>query len=475
MRRMLRAVIATLLSLVPTSAVAARTPTIQEVLLRAKPAVALVVAEVGGQVSLNCGTGGTVDITPTPFRESGTGWFVNASGWVVTNAHVVAPAHRPPQWVPNELAQRAVREGCVPALLKRRGLEVGQRPDVDADVTRQALAAALPTARVKIEPTILVILPNGFRLPATVAKYGAPVTGDGMSGQDLALLRLEAADMPALALGDSAQAKIGDPLHILGFPGVVMTHELLSASAKVEASITKGAVSGFKEDRAGKAVIQTDAPAEGGNSGGPAVDDRGRVVGVLTFVTSAQGEGGGTVQGFNFIIPVQAVREFLAGTEVPLKEPSKFNTAWHAALADFFDGSYSRAARHFAEANRLLPELPDVKRMEAENAERIKNPPPRPFPWRLVAGAAIVLALAGYGVMWARRRKRNAFRIKPAAVARMLELSPPPIILDARDDATYAKSPVRLPTAIHVSETQLEKGIDELGLDHTRTVVAYCT
>ncbi|MBI3634656.1 MAG: trypsin-like peptidase domain-containing protein [Candidatus Rokubacteria bacterium] len=471
---MIRAAIAALISLLPAAVAAERTPTIQEVLLRAKPAVALVVAEVGGQVTINCGTGGPTDVTPTPFRESGTGWFVSANGWVITNAHVVAPAHRPPQWVPNELAQRAVREGCVPALLKRRGLEVGQRPDVDAEVTRQALAAALPTARVKVEPSILVILPNGFRLPATVAKYGAPVTGDGMSGQDLALLRLEAADMPALPLGDSSLAKIGDPLHILGFPGVVMTHELLSASAKVEASITKGAISGFKEDRAGKAVTQTDAPAEGGNSGGPAIDDRGRVVGVLTFVT-AQGEGGGTVQGFNFIIPVQAVREFLTGTDVPLKEPSKFNTAWHAALGDFFGGNYARAARNFAEANRLLPELPDVKRMEAENAERIKNPPPRAFPWRPVAAGVIGLALVGYGVLWAARRKRNAFRIKPAAVARMLELSPPPIILDARDDATYAKSPVRLPTAIHVSETKLEQGIDDLGLDHARTVVAYCT
>src|SRR3989442_28497 len=70
-----------------------------------------------------------------------------------------------------------------------------------------------------------------------------PVAGEGMSGPDLALLRLEAADMPALGLGDSNALNIGDRVHILGFPGIVLTHELLNASAKMEASVTNGAIS----------------------------------------------------------------------------------------------------------------------------------------------------------------------------------------------------------------------------------------
>jgi S1-C subfamily serine protease len=37
---------------------------------------------------LNCGSGPTL-VRPPAFRETGTGWFVDSAGWVVTNGHVV--------------------------------------------------------------------------------------------------------------------------------------------------------------------------------------------------------------------------------------------------------------------------------------------------------------------------------------------------------------------------------------------------
>jgi S1-C subfamily serine protease len=416
---------------------------VQEILLRVKPAVVMVVSEVAAEVTLKC-PGGDDRATLPVLRETGTGWFINPSGWVVTSAQVVAHAHQPPQAQLEEQAQGVVRPGC------RMGA-------------------------VQPEPSIFVILSNGFRLPATVAKYSPPAAAAQMPGQDLALLRLEAADMPALSLGESSVVAIGDRLHILGFPGVVVTHELLNASARVEASVTSGTVSGFKQDRAGQPVIQTDASAAGGNSGGPAVSDGGRVVGVVAFVTRAQGEEGALVQGFNFVIPAQAVRDFLRDTDVKLDEPSRFNAAWSAALRDFFAGNHQRAQKAFVEANRLLPELPDVKRLTAENEERIRNAPARPLPWTALAGVLIVLGIAGYGVLLGLRWKRNRFRIGPSEVAQLLDSAPtPPLILDVRDEATYARSPVRLPHARHVAPAELQKGSD-LGKEPQRMVVAYCT
>lgn len=440
-----------LLAALPATARAQEPASVQEALLRAKPAVAMVVAEVGSEVTLNCG-GREIRVTPAPFRETGTGWFVAPSGWMITNAHVVSPAYQPPRWVTEQQAQKAARQGCP-----------------------QSAAQALATAKVKLEPSIYVILSNGVRLPATVAKYSPPVAGESMSGRDLALLRLEAADMPSLALSDSTALKIGDRLHILGFPGVVVSHELLNASAKVEASVTNGAVSGFKQDVTNQQVIQTDAPAAWGNSGGPAVDNRGDVVGVLTFVSLEPGAEGGIVQGFNFVIPAVAVQELLRGTQAPLGEASRFNAAWHAGLRDFFDGRYSRAEKSFTEANRLLPELPDVRRITGENLERIKNPPPRPFPWAMVTALVVLLSAGGYGAMWGARWKRNRFRIRPSEVAKLLEAPEPPVILDVRDTATYAKSPVQIPNARHMSPQDLETGAPDLRIDRARTVVAYCT
>src|SRR4029450_8022784 len=87
-----------------------------------------------------------------------------------------------------------------------------------------------------------------------------------------------------------------------------------------------------REDVPNQLVIHTDAPATFGNSGGPAVNQKGQVLGVLTFVSLAPGPEGALVQGFNFVIPADAVREFVKGTEVRLGGGTQFNEAWDAGL-----------------------------------------------------------------------------------------------------------------------------------------------
>ena len=464
-----RLALALALLVMPVAPVFAQ-PSLQETLLRAKPAVAIVIAEVAAEVTVRCGAGDAVTVTTAPFRESGTGFFVSPNGWMITNAHLVTPAHQSPKWLLNHHAEKGVRAACVPGLLARQALAPGQRRDVEDQITRQVLVGALPSAKTVLQPSISVILPNGARLAAKVVKYSPPVAGAAMAGRDLALLRLEAADMPSLTLGDSTQTKIGDKLHIIGFPGVVMTHELLNAAAKVEATVTSGAVSGFQQDVANQPLIQTDAAAATGASGSPAVGTDGRVLGVLSFVTSDQGT---VVQGFNFVLPAAALLDFLKGTGVPLDEPSKFNTAWYAALSEHFAGNYSRAARHLQEANRLVPELPDVRRLSAENEERRKS---EPFlPWRTVAAGVLVACAVGFAALAARRWRRNRFRVRPAEVARLVETENPPVILDVRDAPTYAKSPVRIPQSMHVTPEELAQAEPSLDIDRGRLIVAYCT
>src|SRR3989442_13729026 len=79
---------------------------VQEAILRAKPAVALITAEIQADVTMNCGQW-LVTVSPAPFVETGTGWFVDGRGFLVTNAHAVDPAHRLPPWATNELTKKA--------------------------------------------------------------------------------------------------------------------------------------------------------------------------------------------------------------------------------------------------------------------------------------------------------------------------------------------------------------------------------
>ena len=450
----------------------------QEAILRAKPATVLIITEVAAEVTLNCGAG-PVKVAPSPFRETGTGWFVDGNGWIVTNAHVVQPAQEAPRWLVNQLAQKAVVGACLTQMLTKRGLAAGERPDLEDQVRRQALDRVLPSAKVELSPSVSVLLSNGIRLSAKVTKYSAPVTAAAaagmMSGRDLALLQVEASDMAALPVADSKNLKIGDPIRILGFPGVVLSHELLNASSKVEASVTNGAISGFKQDIQNNAVIQTDAPAAWGNSGGPAVNEKGAVVGVLTFVSLAPGTEGSIVQGFNFVIPSDAVKEFLKGTPVTVNGKNPFNEKWFAGLGKLFDKDWKGAAGAFREANSLMPDLPDVKRALAEAEDKVKNPPPQPFPWALATAAVTGLSLGVFGVMFGLRWKRNRFRVGPAEVVRLIEEGAPPVILDVRQESAYAASPFRIAGALHVSPDELERGVASLAVEPDRTVVAYCT
>ncbi len=445
-------------------------------MLRAKPAVVLVIAEVGSEVTLDCGSGPTT-VKPPAFRETGTGWFIDGSGWVVTNGHVVQPAHETPRWLVNQQAQRGVTMACLSKALERAGINPGERPDAEDALKRKLLDRVLPTAKVTLQPQVMVLASNGTRLKAEVKKYAPPVSADpgSPSARDLALLRIPGDNYPVLRLADSKVVQIGDPVHILGFPGVVLSHELLNESASMEASVTNGAVSGFKQDKSNHPFIQTDASAAWGNSGGPAVDDQGAVVGVLTFVSLAPGSEGSIVQGFNFVIPSQSVRSFVQDTPVKVDSVGKFNRIWYTGLRAFFSEDWKGAARQFEQADSLLPGLPDVKRMLAEARDKVKNPPPRPFPWFWVAIGVTFLSAGGYGAQFYFRWQKNRYRVRPAEVIRLLEEGKQPIILDARKTEAYETLPLRVPGSVRLAPEELESGISGLELDVNRPVVAYCT
>jgi len=450
---------------------------IQETILRAKPAVVLIIAEVGAEVTLNCGDGPTT-VSPKPaFRETGTGWIVESSGFVITNAHVIQPAHEPPAWLVNQQAQKAVTTACLPKALKAANLEPGQSPDREEALKRRLLDQVLGTAKVKLNPQIVVQLSSGAPVKAEVKKYSPPVKGapGDISGRDLALLKIPGEHFPVLPLADSKFAQIGDRIYIFGFPGVVLSHELLNESSSREASVNPGSVSGFKEDVANLPVIQTDAPSSWGNSGGPAVTDKGEVLGVLTFVSVTPGAEGSIVQGFNFIIPSAAVRDFLEGTQVKPTGKSSFNDAWFAGLREFFTEDWAGAVSQFQRAEKHQPRLPDVKHMLAQAQEKVKNPPPRPFPWFLVAIGVTVLSAGGYGAMFLRGWQRNRYRVQPSEVIRLQESGKSPVIVDVRKPEIYDAMPLKIPGSVRIAPDEMASAVKALDLDVTRPVVAYCT
>jgi S1-C subfamily serine protease/rhodanese-related sulfurtransferase len=474
MRAAFAFVLAAFTVLAPTLTSAA---TVQEALLIAKPAVALVTAEVRAEVTLNCGSG-TKTVRPAPFVETGTGWFVDGRGYLITNAHVVDPVHRQPPWVTHELKKNAIDQACVDPVLRARGVMRGQRPELEESIRRDATARAMSSAQVTPMPQLTVLLSSGVSLKAEVVKFSPPLGFDingkaaADSGRDLALLRVQEGDYPAIRLSD-ADARIGDPIHIIGFPGVILSHELLSKS--LDATVTNGAISGFKQDAIGQDFIQTDAAAAHGNSGGPAVGDDARLVGVLT-ATTISGSSGAIVQGFNFVIPVRDVRKFLDGTSVRPGE-SRFNAAWLAGLDALFADRYSTAVARLKEANQMQPNLTDVKHTLAEAERKLKNPPPQPFPWAWVTLGVTLLSGGIYGGMFGRRWWKNRYRILPAQVIAAIESGRNPQLVDARTKTDLETSPLRLPGAVRLDPDAVLAGTPEAepNVEREQLIVVYDT
>src|ERR1700722_14726817 len=136
----------------------------------------------------------------------------------------------------------------------------------------------------------------------------AKVVGKDPSN-DLAVLRIptEGLTMHVLTLGDSGKAEVGDPVLAIGNPfgyDRTLTTGVVSA---LQRQITSP--NGFSIDN----VLQTDAPINPGDSGGPLLNEKGEVIGINSQIETG-GSGDGSV-GIGFSIPINTAKSELSQLE----------------------------------------------------------------------------------------------------------------------------------------------------------------
>ncbi len=138
---------------------------------------------------------------------------------------------------------------------------------------------------------LTVLFTDGGRAEATVVGEDAAT--------DLAVIRATASGLAYASLGDSAQLRVGQLVIAIGNP------------LGFQSTVSTGVVSALgralrsREGRLIENIVQHTAPLNPGNSGGPLVDSRGRVVGVNTAIIAL-------AQGIGFAIPANTARWVLS-------------------------------------------------------------------------------------------------------------------------------------------------------------------
>jgi serine protease Do len=135
-------------------------------------------------------------------------------------------------------------------------------------------------------------------------RYEAKVIGTDPA-IDMALIKIDprGKDLPSLPLGDSERLRVGEWVVAIGNPlnldNTVTVGVVSAKERRVPIGGTDGGVATF---------IQTDAAINRGNSGGPLLDSRGRVVGMNTAILRGAFPGQGVAEGIGFALPIRDAR-----------------------------------------------------------------------------------------------------------------------------------------------------------------------
>ena len=178
---------------------------------------------------------------------------------------------------------------------------------------------------------IIVTLPGGRQFDVQDV-YTDPLT-------DIALLKIDAKNLPVVKLGDSDDLLIGEWAIALGNP-------LGLFDVSMRPTATVGIISGLNMDfghkepgRVYQDMIQTDAAINPGNSGGPLVNAQGEVIGLNSFIFTESEFSAGSI-GIGFAVPVNRVKEVVEELRTKGRVDRSFSTGLVVQPVDRNIGRY---------------------------------------------------------------------------------------------------------------------------------------
>jgi 2-alkenal reductase len=371
--------------------------------------VTLVAAVLGGGAALAIG--------------KGSGWLDQKTRTVVVNANTAtAPAALPANATSNAAPLPA--KGFSPeAIFQQRSPGVvtifayfGDPSSQATEISQGSGFVISPKGYVLTNSHVITNAGDGASVKAAQHLFVEFADGDRAEAKivgwdlydDVGLIRLVSPDhsLTPVPLGDSAAVQVGEPVAAIGSPLGNENSLAVGVVSAIHRSIDAITVQTYKVVDA----IQTDAPITHGNSGGPLLDARGRVIGINAQIRSASGTGNDT--GVGFAIPIDAAKRSVQ----QLLANGRVTYAYVGIETDTMTPSLARAVHSPVEHGAIVV---DVKSGSpgARAGLRGGNSDVNVLGQSLVTGGDVITAINGVRVDGADDVVRIVSTLKPKDVA----------------------------------------------------------
>lgn len=359
--------LALLTSGVASAQVTGPSPTEKAVTL-ASPAVVFIDLSVQLKVLLtfsnpNAVSGlGSLNRTYSFDYATGSGFVVTSSGAIVTASHVVEPEQQAMQ---NYGANKMVLEGWNYTYPSQDSSSFEQYT-LPVRWQNQLLQQCYRGVACDFTITPIVTVFSPVDIAQTQLPKGAParvLTSTGFENTDVAVLQVNGANMPTVALAQTAgDLASGDEVTALGFPG--SSRDALQTGQTQPANVF-GHVSNIRSEGTSK-LIEVDANIERGMSGGPAVNSAGEVIGLISFyLQQSSGESGA-----KYLRTIDDIRLALADAGVtPARGP--VDEAFAKAMDLYWANHFTAAVPEFERALALYDGFPLAKEFLADSQAKV--------------------------------------------------------------------------------------------------------
>lgn len=173
----------------------------------------------------------------------------------------------------------------------------------------------------------------------------------GFSASDVALLQLDTANTPYIGLANTDQTDVNSKINVIGFPSDAENE--LTENDRISPTVTSGTISAKRSaNGATGRLFQSDVDASQGNSGGPAVDEQGQVIGLLTYRYKDETNSNAAksyIRDINDIIALAKTNNIILGGE------NKTYNIWQTGLDKYKKEHYSASIGDFAKVQSLFP------------------------------------------------------------------------------------------------------------------------